>query len=165
MLMDESLERITKSVAVCNKHKSYLIFALEQLSGLFPITLAGYENLTKIQVTLLDQMIFRFAKLQDTIGKRLFKELLEYLGEETENVSFRDLLLRLEKLQIIPSASEWLEFREIRNIVSHEYPEDNERLIEGLNVLFSRSSQLISIYDGIVNYLQTFFPEPISHGI
>jgi hypothetical protein len=75
-------------------------------------------------------------------------------GEDTETMVFKDMLLRLEKLRILPSASEWMELREIRNLVSHEYPEDLDKLITGLNLLRSQAWRLMEIYNGILNYLE-----------
>jgi len=153
MLNDETIDKLNKTVAVCNRHKTYLTFAKQQTSELFPITSDKYDYLTQIQVSFLDQMIYRFSKLQDNIGNRLFKTLLDYLGEEPETMAFKDILLRLEKLRILPSANEWLELREIRNLVSHEYPEDKDKLIAGLNLLHIQTSRLITIYNGLLNYI------------
>jgi len=157
MLSDKTIDKLTKTITVCNRHKKYLTFALEQTADLFPIIPDKYEHLTQIQVSFLDQMIYRFSKLQDTIGNRVFKTLLDFLGEESETMAFKDILLRLEKLRILPSANEWLELREIRNLVSHEYPEDIDKLITGINLLQQQSSRLIEIYDGLLYYLNVSF--------
>ena len=155
MLTDEHADKLKKSTAVCNRHKAYLSFALEQTHDLFPLNPEKYENLTQIQVSFLDQMIYRFSKLQDMIGHRVVKALLDYLGEDTENMAFKDMLLKLEKLQILPSANEWLELREIRNLVSHEYPDEMAKLITGLNILQSQAYRLMEIYSGLQDYLNT----------
>ena len=154
MLNDSATDKLKKSIAVCNRHKQYLTFALEQTADLFPVTPAKYENLTQIQISFIDQMIYRFSKLQDMLGHRVVQALLEHLGEDTETMVFKDMLLRLEKLRILPSASEWMELREIRNLVSHEYPEDLDKLITGLNLLRSQAWRLMEIYNGILNYLE-----------
>ena len=47
-----------------------------------------------------DQIIYRFSKLQDTMGAKLFKALLLYQGENIDK-PFLDLLNRLEKMKNI----------------------------------------------------------------
>lgn len=116
MLSNETYDKLTKTVTICNRHKIYLTFALEQTTDLFPVSIEKYDHLSQIQVSFIDQMIYRFSKLQDTIGSRLVKTLLDHLGEDTESMAFKDMLLKLEKLRILPSANEWLELREIRNL-------------------------------------------------
>lgn len=158
MLREETIDKINKTVAVCNRHKIYLLFALEQNSALFPVAQYNYDFLTQIQISFIDQMIFRFSKLQDSIGNRLFINLLEFLGEDTETMAFKDVLSKLEKLRAIPSAGEWMELREIRNIVSHEYPDDTDRLIAGLNLLYIKARRLLEIYSGLIEFLNKSLP-------
>lgn len=53
-----------------------------------------------------DQCIYRFAKLQDCMGAKLFKSILLYQGENV-NKPFLDILNQLEKLEII-DVDEWV---------------------------------------------------------
>jgi len=47
-----------------------------------------------------DQIIYRFSKLQDVMGAKLFKALLLYQGENIDR-PFLDILNNLEKMNII----------------------------------------------------------------
>ena len=47
-----------------------------------PLGVENYENLTDDEVEHIDQFLFRFAELQDTIGDKLFGTLLIILQEE-----------------------------------------------------------------------------------
>ena len=161
MLREVFVERIRSTVTMCNQHKRYLIFSKEQMADIFPLSPVRFETISEGQVAMLDQMLFRFSKLQDVIGKRLIKEILEYLGEDIESLPFIDRLLILEKLEIFPSADEWLAFRELRNVVSHEYPENAEKIVHGLNELYIAAGRIIEIYNGMVEYLgRTIYPLP-----
>jgi hypothetical protein len=153
MLNKESQDIIKKTVTACNRHKKYLLFSREHVRTFFPLDHTRFENLTDTHISYIDQMIFRFSKLQDATGNRLFPAFLKYLGEDTEAMAFRDILFRLEKLEIIPSAAEWLELREIRNLVTHEYPEDIEKVISGLNVFYEKTTILTDWYDRVVKYI------------
>jgi hypothetical protein len=45
----------------------------------------------------------------------------ERVREAAPSESFRDLLLRMEKLDFISAASFWLRLRDVRNRIAHEY--------------------------------------------
>ena len=47
---------------------------------------------------------------------------MEYLDEDITALPMRDILNRLERYLIIPSADEWTYIRELRNEISHDYP-------------------------------------------
>jgi hypothetical protein len=71
---------------------------------------------------LTDQILFRFMKLQDTLGERLIPATLGMLAETFEDWPMRDRLDRLEKLGYVDVES-WLRWRELRNRLAHEYPD------------------------------------------
>jgi hypothetical protein len=75
----------------------------------FPIDKNVYENMiNNIQdLAFSDQIIYRFSKLQDTIGAKLFKGLLLYQGENVDK-PFLDILNQLEKIDIV-DVEEWFE--------------------------------------------------------
>jgi hypothetical protein len=92
-------------------------------------------KLTPIELALFDQLIYRFSKLQDSMGARLFKQLLESLEEDTSALPFIDVINKLEKLNLLDDAKEWIALRQTRNTVTHEYPFFKEVQIEELNLL------------------------------
>ena len=73
------------------------------------------------------------------------KELLEY----RDNMSLRDVLNRLEKLEIIDSAQEWIEFRKVRNAATHEYPDNEDEVIEAINNMLAAYKKIKLIYENI----------------
>lgn len=76
------------------------------------------------RLRLLDQLIFRFTKLQDAIGQRLVPATLAVLSEPYEDWSMIDRLNRLEKLGYL-EVDDWLSWRATRNRLAHEYPEQD----------------------------------------
>jgi uncharacterized protein with HEPN domain len=93
--------------------------------------------------------------LQDSIGKRLFPLILIIIGEDIDDMSFSDILNKLEKLKIITGAGDWKKLREIRNEISHEYSSETNYLVEGINKFYLNVSYIISVYSGIKEYLKT----------
>ncbi|MCF8337167.1 MAG: hypothetical protein K9I74_04210, partial [Bacteroidales bacterium] len=69
------------------------------------------------------------------MGRRLFPDLLEALGEDIYDKPFIDKLNILERLELLDDHKTWLNLRETRNLVTHEYPIESSEIIEGLNDL------------------------------
>ena len=80
-------------------------------------------------IKTIDAFVYRFVKLQDYMGQKLFKNLLKSLGEDYDSLSFLDILDKLEKLGIIPKADKWIQIRTLRNKLTREYP-DNISLVK-----------------------------------
>lgn len=124
-------ERLNSSLQKCSMHLNRLHYATSQVYRIFPLTSAAYFTIGNI-----DQLIFRFTKLQDEIGNNSFRLLLEYLQEDIADKPFRDILNILERLNIIESVDTWLSLRELRNDLAHEYPELIDDTIDKLNHLY-----------------------------
>jgi hypothetical protein len=120
-------------------------------------TLIDYNDLIKKELNidflenvnnrrLANSFLFYFAKLQDKIGAKLFKKVLYELGEiDSFAIPFRDVLDILEKLEIL-KADEWLLIREIRNELSHDYPDDIGESIENLKLAIKFFPKILEIY-------------------
>jgi len=85
-------------------------------------------------VKTIDTFIYRFSKIQDYNGEKLFPVVLDMLGEYKSSMSFKDILNKLERLELIKSVRQWADFREIRNTLTHEYPENMNEIIEGIKL-------------------------------
>jgi len=72
-----------------------------------------------------DQMIYRFSKLQDTMGRKLFRALLHAVGDWESTMTMIDILNRMDKLRLI-EPDKWREIRDIRNEIAHNYDDDPE---------------------------------------
>jgi hypothetical protein len=119
----------------------------------FPIDKKSYENLiNNIQdLAFSDQIIYRFSKLQDTIGAKLFKGLLLYQGENVDK-PFLDILNQLEKIDIV-DVNEWFELRDLRNEIAHDYDNNDNLAIDILNNIFESKSELEKILNSIENLI------------
>ncbi len=54
--------------------------------------------------------------------------------DDKDNMSLIDILDKLEKLEIIKNADHWINYRMIRNKLTHEYPDNQEEVIEGIKL-------------------------------
>jgi uncharacterized protein with HEPN domain len=138
----------------CGQHIYYLKYAHGQLITLFPIAANELKTFEPELVGHIDQMIFRFLRLQDAVGQKLFTRGLNALGEATESMSVIDKLRKIEKLGILGDANEWLMLRELRNEFAHDYPDEDENKAEALNELKLKIPYLIETFDAFVKYLK-----------
>jgi uncharacterized protein with HEPN domain len=79
----------------------------------------------------LEAFTSRFCRFQDTLGDKLFPAWLDLVGERQRTLL--DNLYRLEKLEIIPSAENWLQMRSLRNLMVHEYINSTVLLTDAVN--------------------------------
>lgn len=142
----EITERLQREFDVCDKHILRISEALEGLGVELPMSPTCYANLNTEQIRCVDQFIFRFSKLQDAMGAKIFRYILEYLDEDITALPMRDILNRLERYLILPSAEEWIYIRELRNEISHDYPLLESDVVTILNELLSKVKALFEIY-------------------
>lgn len=125
--------RLQPAIKECRLHQRRLDYACEQLGETFPLSAASWQGLDDETVAGLDQLLFRYNKLQDAMGQRLFPAILALGGEWHDEETFIDKLNRLERLGAIPSAEQWNALRQIRNRMTHEYPDAPEQNAANIN--------------------------------
>jgi len=131
-----NLEKLLTSIDKCRIHLSRIHYASEQIKELIPLTAERYKVISDATIGNIDQLVFRFSKLQDELGNNTFRLLLEFLREDQADKPFRDILNSLERLRIIDSADSWMALRELRNDLAHEYPVMIDETIDKINYLF-----------------------------
>lgn len=142
--------KIEKLIAECDNHLKRSTHAYEKMRAFMPLDAKKYQQLTDDEIEHIDQFLFRFAKLQDAMGEKLFVLLLEFLKEENaRNKPFVDILNRLEQLGLLDDKNVWLELRKIRNNIAHQYEDEPQQAAEALNAIFASKSILDEIYGKI----------------
>jgi hypothetical protein len=152
MLSGETGNKLNNTLIICELHYQRMMFAWDRLKKHFPLTEEKLKNLTPVDLALSDQLIFRFSKLQDVMGSRLFRQILEMLGEDVSGVPFIDILNKMEKLDLIDKAATWISLRQTRNIISHEYPFAQEEQADELNLLMTDIELLSGIWLKLKSY-------------
>lgn len=147
MIGSELNDSLTQTFDACVLHLKRMEFAKLKVQAYIPLNMDNYYSMDDETIGFLDQYIFRFSKLQDTIGTRLFPLTLEALAEPVADKAFIDILNRLERLGILDSAFSWIQLRKIRNDIAHEYPASLIERIEGINFLFANFESLKQIIE------------------
>jgi len=135
-------KRLTNYFKEAKKHIDLITESLDVLEPKIPID--NYETLTQLERFALNALIFRFSKLQDLIGVKIFRNYLDFSGFDITQKSFFDILREIEKEGIIDIDS-WSELRELRNKIAHEYPEEIDEMIQSINLFIKKSSLLVEI--------------------
>ena len=99
------------------------------------------------QVKTIDGFIYRFAKIQDIMGDKLFPLYLQTVEEYKPSMPLIDMLNKLEKLTIIDAADDRKYFRKLRNVVTHEYPDNEDELLAGIKEALVVYSKIKTMYE------------------
>ncbi len=148
--------RMEKLIAECDKHVQRMSHAYTKMALFMPLDINRYQQLSDDEVEHIDQFLFRFAKLQDAMGERLFILMLEFLKEDNpKSKPFIDTLNRLEQIGLLEDKNTWLELRKIRNNIDHQYEDDPKQASEALNSIYAVKPTLESIFQLIkVRYIE-----------
>jgi len=150
----------------CYKHKEKISIARQHLVTAMPLTAELYISLNDVDMSFIDQLIFRFSKLQDTLGEKIFPAMLTLSEEDVKRKTFVDILNRLEELDVI-NKNHWLKLRETRNQIAHEYSFNTEELLESITNVYNASNELINIFDEIIVFCREKFEflKPTHEGV
>ncbi len=118
----------------------------------FPLDLTIYDDKEKIKT--IDAFIFRFIKLQDFMGDKLFKEILKSTADYKDNMSLMDCLDKLEKLEVIENTEKWLKYRAVRNKLTHEYSTNQEDMVNGIALSLVYFEEIEIMLMNIIRYLK-----------
>jgi len=92
----------------------------------------------------------KFGRMQDTVVDKLVPVLLRAAGERTGAAI--DNLVRLERVELIQSADEWIEMRGLRNRLVHEYIDRPQDLAPALERACSFTDRMHADYQMIRDY-------------
>ena len=139
-------EILKKEHESCNIHADRIEKALIEIGKILPLSIEKIVNMDTQQLAITELLTGRFAKLQDTIGEKIFKLILISLGEDIKGKSFIDRLNLLEKLGYIEDAQHWFDYRDARNAVSHEYPDSPDLMVKNLEAILKLAQDLLTYW-------------------
>ncbi len=117
---------------------------LPELRSYLPLKESDFQDIEKIKT--IDFFIYRFTKIQDKMGEKFFPIILKELYEYKESMSLIDILHRLEKLELLESSDRWIEYRKLRNTLTHEYLDNEDEMIEAITLSLGVYDNLKEIY-------------------
>ncbi len=69
-------------------------------------------------------------------------------------MSLLDVLDKLEKLKIIDRAEIWMQFRKLRNELTHEYPDNEADIVEGIKMALDAFETTLLIIETLKHHRQ-----------
>jgi hypothetical protein len=113
-----------------------------------------FNTLKPEKRAILDAYLKRFASIQDFLGAKIFSILLEIAG--INNTKMSEVLSNIEKENIIDSLENWIELREVRNELEHDYPEELQEALNDLKYCVDSFEQLESYYLNSLNFFKKY---------
>ena len=125
--MTPQCELIAGKLRHMRRMREYLAYLHGKLLSL-SITTKPLSTLSPEESETLAAFRMRFSEYQEHLGKLLRAIAQE---EEVEITGFSDVLAFAEKAEILTNADDWKKARDVRNLINHEY-EENERILAPL---------------------------------
>ena len=148
-------ETIQSLIEISRIHESQLLYALNNLAYMFPLTEEKVVKFTQQEVILVDFLVYRFSRLQDFMGASLVDAVLIQLNEFSDRFTMIDKMNKLEKFELIKDARLWQDIRKLRNLLTHEYPDRPQLVADFLNQTYSLSFELLEILNNLLRSLES----------
>ena len=140
-ILEKRLNKIDKHyVALCEYHG--LIAKMLKEKAIFEAD--TFSQLSVHERAVLDAYLKRFSSLQDFLGAKIFPLLIQVSGIGTTKMS--EVLYHIEKEEIIDDLSDWIELREARNDLEHDYPEELAQALKDLKYCIDSFSKIEGYY-------------------
>ena len=148
---ESSRSKLETAIKECALHADILAEAMDE-HGESYYSASSLKSLNKSRLRLLDQMAYRFTKLQATLGEQVLPMLLDVAEEPlAQDAPFAQKLQRLERIGIIPSAEQWRELRIARNTIAHEYPDAPELKAAAMNQFVRSAAELLQFWKHVAS--------------
>ena len=152
-LEQEKVERLKFLSRVVKKEIKHLNYSAHKLfESPFSLARARQLSVDEALAEQLEAFTSRFCRLQDTVADKLLPAWLNALGEKT-TVAI-DNLDKAEKIGVLPSVLTWLEIRQLRNQMIHEYIEDLTILVDALKFSYTHLYFIIAVAEAILGNLE-----------
>lgn len=132
-----------------DRHIKQIEAILPDIQKWLPLQKQDLDN-TEI-VKTIDSFIYRFTKIQDKMGEKLFPAVLKELQEYKPNMPLLDILNKLEKFELIDSVDIWIDLRKLRNHLTHDYPNHEAEIIETINLSITTYFKMKEMYLNLLN--------------
>jgi len=151
-MSDSELLMLKKNFSACSERLGSLIFSMEKMAYLFPLSLDRLGDITEEQKESIDAYIFRYTQCVSMMQDHIFKGIAIAEQEDLSDKSNRDKSLLMEKLGAIESADSFGSATVLRNKFAHVYPEESKEQLEKLNLLPVKSEFVVDAFNHLVFY-------------
>lgn len=141
LILEKRLEKLSKHYEALKDYKMLIdkILLTKNIYEQFT-----FNTLKPEEKAILDAYLKRFSSIQDFLGAKIFSLLLDIAGINNSKMS--EVLYYIEKEEIIDSLENWIELREVRNELEHDYPEELEEALIDLKFCIDSFEKLEGYY-------------------
>lgn len=150
-ILEKRFEKLERHYIALKEYK-ILIDDLLQESNIYEQF--TFNTLQPEKRAILDAYLKRFASIQDFLGAKIFSLLLEIAG--INNTKMSEVLSNIEKENIIDSLENWIELREVRNELEHDYPEALQEALDDLKYCIDNFYKIESYYLNSLNFFKKY---------
>lgn len=142
------MSKLNALMRTVNIHVQKINLAIQKIGHLFPMDAKIVRSISDDEeFSWIEVLVTRFSKLQDFIGNKLMNEFLLSTGDSIDNMTVLDKIHKLEKLGIIENEDIWMSMRNVRNHLTHEYPDHPELTAQYLNQMFNLVPNLLNLVE------------------
>ncbi|NCO00526.1 MAG: hypothetical protein GW906_01665 [Epsilonproteobacteria bacterium] len=150
-ILTKRLEKLDAHYSAIKEYKELIDGMLQEKNIL---TVENFNFIQAQERALFDAYLKRFTSIQDFLGSKIFPLLLEISGISTSKMT--EVLDYIEKEEIIDSLEHWIEIREIRNELEHDYPDELQEALDDLKYCIDNFETLQSYYLNVKNFVKRF---------
>ncbi|MCF6309147.1 MAG: hypothetical protein L3J19_01525 [Sulfurimonas sp.] len=147
-------KRLVKLDSHYHAIKEYKELIEEMLDEKNILTVEEFNFIKPQDRAIFDAYLKRFTSIQDFLGAKIFPLLIEISGIATSKMT--EVLDYIEKEEIIDSLEHWIEIREIRNELEHEYTDELQEALDDLKYCIDNFKTLESYCFNVINFTKRF---------
>ena len=152
--MTDPIERLSYLIKLVGKEDQHLQDVKERLLGDGADINAAWLEKCLSDPTGIDRLESfgaKFSRMQDTVVDKLLPQLLIVSGEIPGAAI--DNLNRVERLQLINAADDWIAARRIRNKLVHEYVDDLAEMLPALQYAIEFTQEMHRSFKRIQDFV------------
>lgn len=138
------------NLETCLRQKKHLELSLKDVQRLLKEHKGLPTQLTSEEQKNLDVFLFRFSRLQDILGGKVFRGLVRATLEQAE--SMLDVMHKMEKYGVLDNTDDWRRIRDTRNDVTHDYALETQDVVAKIQELVAFTPELLSVTDRALLY-------------
>ena len=119
----------------------------------FDFSSEAFSSLSIEQKAVLEAYLKRFSSLQDFLGAKVFKSLLDVSGVSYTKMS--EVLTLIEKEEII-DLDTWIALRNIRNNLEHDYPDELDEALLDLKDCIGYFAYMKEVVAKVIEYAERY---------
>ena len=150
-ILQKRFDKLSKHAIALREYKELIDMILKDIDIFDPWEFNKLEAKDK---AILDAYLKRFASMQDFLGAKIFPLLLDIAGIGSSKMS--EVLMIIEKEGIIDSLESWIELREIRNELEHDYTKELKEALRDLKFCIDSYNKIESYYHNSLQFFKRY---------